>query len=169
MKNRKCHWLIVACYLLGMLVISKEVLAQPNALPESAMGMPSSSATAGKNKQALLKISVTTLANSLLANTKILVDQKQVCEVGVSTDCEIRFDIGSHEITLNNASDFGNFSDKYDLEAGKIYQFEVITDWTTVGLNSLIPFIPLGTIFSAKGKDSQIKLQLISVQSSAEN
>jgi len=90
------------------------------------------------------------------------VNQKFVCETGVSEVCKTTIDTGEHEITLDNASDFGIYSEKYKLEAGMTYKCEVVSDWGNIALNTFIPFG--GKIFSSKGKDAQVKLKLVSTK-----
>jgi hypothetical protein len=114
------------------------------------------------NQKAVIDITIVSLASSLLAKTKILVNQKFICETGVSEVCKTTIDTGEHEITLDNASDFGTYSEKYKLEAGMTYKFEVVSDWGNILLNSFIPFG--GKIFSSKGKDAQVKLKLVSTE-----
>jgi hypothetical protein len=148
-----------------LVCLSSIATAQQNSaeMPPPAAGQSSSYIDPGaSNEKAIIEITVVSLASSLLAKSKILVDQKLVCETGVSEVCKTVLDAGEHEITLDNASDFGTYSEKYKLEAGMAYKFEVVSDWGNIMLNSFIPFG--GKIFSSKGKDAQVKLKLVSAQ-----
>ena len=65
-------------------------------------------------------------------------------------------DAGKHEMTVDDPSWFGTFSEKYNFEAGNTYKFEIVADWINVFF--------YGEIFSSKGKDGYNKLDLISVE-----
>jgi len=134
-----------------------------NEIPVPAMNQSSTTLdTDTTDQKAVIEITVASRASSLLAKTKILVNQKFICETGVSEVCKTSIGAGEHEITLDNASDFGTYSEKYKFEADMTYKFEAVSDWGNILLNSFIPFG--GKIFSSKGKDAQVKLKLVSAQ-----
>ena len=110
---------------------------------------------AAQSQKALIEITNTTIASAIV-KTKVLINQKLICEIGHDEQCKTSTDAGKHEMTLDNPSYFGTFSEKYDFEAGNTYKFEIVADWTNI--------LFLGEIFSSKGKDGQVKIDLISVE-----
>lgn len=108
-----------------------------------------------QNQKATIEITNTTYASAIV-KTKILVNQKLICEAGQGDQCKTVVDSGQHEITLDNPSWFGTYSEKYDLMADHTYRFEIVADWQNI--------IFFGEIFSSKGKDGQVKLELVSIE-----
>ena len=142
MKPNKIFLVIVA-FLLGF--ISLGIAEQKKDLTKTA--------SAAQSQRALIEITNTSIN---IVKTKVLINQKLICEIGYDDQCKTSMDTGKHEMTLDNPSYFGTFSEKYDFEAGSTYKFEIVTDWGNI--------LFFGEIFSPKGKDGTLKLNLISVE-----
>ena len=114
---------------------------------------PAKAINAAQSQKALIEI--TNTQRSIVKN-KVLINQKLICEIGYDELCKTSMDAGKHEMTVDDPSWFGTFSEKYDFEAGNTYKFEIVADWTNVFF--------YGEVFSSKGKDGYNKLDLISVE-----
>ena len=144
MKPNKI-FLVILAFLLGFASLG---MAEQKKVTAKAIN-------AVQNQKVLIEISNTTIVSGIV-KTKVLINQKLICEIGYDEQCKTSTDAGKHEMTLDNPSEIGTFSEKYDFEAGNTYKFEIVADWTNVFF--------YGDIFSSKGKDGQAKLDLISVE-----
>lgn len=70
---------------------------------------------------------------------------------------------GQREIALNTSLDFGSFSERYDLEAGKRYKLEVVMNKKNFIVDSLFFGLPVSAIFNKKGKTATLKFELTNV------
>ena len=104
MKPNKIFLVIVA-FLLGF--ISLGIAEQKKE--------PTKTTSAAQNQKALIEITNTSIN---IVKTKVLINQKLICEIGHDDQCKTSMDTGKHEMTLDNPSYFGTFSEKYDFEAG---------------------------------------------------
>ena len=99
-----------------------------------------------------------------MTKTEISVDQKVVCNVNANAKiCDITIEPGKREIKLNTNLDFGTFSERYDLEAGKRYKFDIVLNANNFWMDSLFGGLPVSAIFNEKGKTASLKFELVNV------
>jgi hypothetical protein len=99
-----------------------------------------------------------------LTKTEILVDEVVICKINADTKiCDFKTEPGKREITLNTNLDFGTFSEKYDLQAGKRYKLEVVLNKKNFLIDSLFFGLPVSAIFNDKGKTASLKFELVNV------
>jgi len=99
-----------------------------------------------------------------MTKTEISIDQKVVCKVNASSKvCDVKTEPGKREIMLNTNMDFGTFSERYDLEAGKRYKLEIVLNKKNFWVDTLFLGMPVSAIFNEKGKTASLKFELVSV------
>ena len=99
-----------------------------------------------------------------MTKTEISVDQVVVCKINKDAKiCDIMIEPGKREIALYTSLDFGSFSERYDLEAGKRYKLEVVMNKKNFIVDSLFLGLPVSAIFNKKGKTATLKFELTSV------
>lgn len=161
MKLKKTYLALISILAFGFMPLA---WPQQNTIHSTLAANSSVESVANPSKLVRVNIEFSAYANSIApGGTTILVDQNPVCKSQIASDiCSFQITPGKHEITLNTHIDTGTFTEKYDFELGKIYTFDVVTD---IGNSALNMFIPFGAaIFSKKGSDAQIKLNLVSTK-----
>jgi hypothetical protein len=99
-----------------------------------------------------------------MTKTEISVDQAVVCQINADNKiCDVRAKPGKREITLDTNMDFGTFSERYELKAGKRYKLEVVLNKKNFLVDSLFFGLPVSAMFNEKGKTASLKFELISV------
>ena len=161
MTIKETYWALISTLAFGFMPLA---WSQQNTISPASETNSSVESSVNPSKLVRVNIEFSAFANSIaLGGTTILVDQNPVCKSQIASDiCSFQITPGKHEITLNTHIDTGTFTEKYDFELGKIYTFDVVTDVGNSVLNMLIPFG--AAIFSKKGSDAQIKLNLVSTK-----
>ena len=160
MKLKKTYWALISTLAFGFMPLA---WSQQNTISPSETNS-SVESSANSSKLVRVNIEFSAFANKIaLGGTTILVDQNPVCKYQTASDiCSFQITPGKREIILNQHLDTGTYTETYDFELGKIYTFDVATD---VGNSALNIFVPWGAaIFSKKGRDAQIKLNLVSTK-----
>ena len=161
MRIIKTYWALISTLVFGLMPLA---WSQQNATSTPSETNSSVESSANPSKLVMVNIEFSAYANSIApGGTAILVDKNPVCKSQIISDiCSFQITPGKHEITLNTHIDTGTFTEKYDFELGKIYTFDVVTDFGNVVLDLFVPFG--SAIFSKKGSDAGIKLKLVSVK-----
>ena len=99
-----------------------------------------------------------------LTTTEISVDKSVVCKLKEENAkiCDISVEPGMREIALQNNADLGTHSEKFNLEAGKRYQIEVVTNKMNFLVDALL-FVPISFWANEKGKNAQFQFKLVNV------
>ncbi len=128
-------------------------------------GLSSASQEAKPAKSARVVIEWATFFDGIgMTKTEISVDQVVVCKINKNAKiCDIMIEPGQREIALDTSLDFGSFSERYDLEAGKHYKLEVVMNKQNFIVDSLFFGLPVSAIFNKKGKTATLKFELTNV------
>jgi hypothetical protein len=100
-----------------------------------------------------------------ISKTKISVDKSVVCELNKENAkiCDISVEPGKREIELENNADYGTYSEQFNLEAGKRYQIEVVTNKKNFLVDTLFSSLPISFLVNEKGKNSNFQFKLVNV------
>ena len=100
-----------------------------------------------------------------ISKTKISVDKSVVCELNNENAkiCDISVEPGKREIELENNADLGTYSEQFNLEAGKRYQIEVVTNKKNFLIDTLFSSLPISFLANEKGKNAQFQFKLVKV------
>jgi len=154
--------------LLAMLILifTQFVLAQsPSTGVEQQSVQAESEESTKLTDKARVVIEWSTFFDSTsMTKTEISIDQKVVCKVNADSKiCDVKTEPGKREIMLNTNLDFGTFSERYDLEAGKRYKLEIVLNKKNFWVDTLFLGMPVSAIFNEKGKTASLKFELVSV------
>jgi hypothetical protein len=167
MTIKKIYWALISTVAFGLMPLA---WAQQNIISSQSETNSSVESSANSSKLVRVNIEFSAFVNSIApGGTTILVDKNPVCKnQNITNICSFQITPGKHEITLNTHIDTGTFTEKYDFELGKIYTFDVVTDYGNVALDLFIPIPFASAIFSKKGSDAGIKLKLVSAKQEGE-
>ena len=100
-----------------------------------------------------------------ITTTKISVDKSVVCELNAENAkiCNINVEPGKREIALQNNADYGTHSEQFNLEAGKRYQIEVVTNKKNFLVDTLFSSLPISFLVNKEGKNAQFQFKLVNV------
>ena len=152
--------------LITTLAWAQLVFAQSASTDVAQQPVPSTSEPEAKPaKTARVLVEWATIFDSFgMSKTEISVDQTVVCKINADAKiCDVMAEPGKREITLNTNMDFGTFSEKYDLEAGKRYKLEVVMNKKNFLVDALFFGLPVSAMFNDKGKTASLKFELVNV------